>query len=64
MGRDQIDRQYEREEERLVTAFNRGDIGREEYNQGMRELQQEAREALREAEADEHERIRNDYGGW
>ena len=60
----QIDRHIDREESRLVEAFNRGDIGREEYNREMRALQQEAREAY-QADCDEAlERVNGDWGVW
>jgi hypothetical protein len=64
MGRDHIDRQFEREEDRLSKAYGDGTLSREEYHAEMQALQRDARDALREAEAEEHERIRREFGGW
>lgn len=41
----QVERQLDREEDQLVADFNAGRISREDYNEGMRDLQRDARDA-------------------
>jgi DNA-directed RNA polymerase beta' subunit len=64
MSRDQIERQMDGEQRRLDARYERGELTREEYNEECRALEREARDALRGAEEEEHDRIRREYGGW
>lgn len=47
---------YEREEQALCEAYNEGEITLAEYNQAMRELQADYREAAREAAQEAYDR--------
>lgn len=58
----QVERQLQREEDRIVEAFNRGELSRQEYNDEMRQLQREAREAYEQDLYDAQQAVRNDWG--
>ena len=60
----QVERQLDREEDRLSRDYNSGLISREDYNQGLRELQQEARDAYQQDLDEAAERVRDDWGVW
>lgn len=59
-----IDRHIEREEERLSRDFALGDISREDYNEALRDLQREAREAYQADMDDAAESVRDEWGNW
>ncbi len=48
--------QFDREEEALGQAWERGDISQKEYNMAMRDLQREYRESAHESARDAYER--------
>lgn len=58
----QVDRQMEREEERLSQDYSDGTISREEYNEQMRQLQRDAREAYEQDMYEAQERVRDEWG--
>ena len=58
---DQIERAMNREEDELAADLAEGRITITEYNRAMRDIQREAREDMREAQRDEHDR---NMGGW
>lgn len=60
----QVERHLDREEERLLRDYNEGLITREDYNAGLRELHQEARDAYQADMDDAAERVRDEWGGW
>lgn len=55
----QLDRAFEREEDRLHNAYEKGDLSTEELRAELRELQRDYRDAEREARDDW-----NEQGGW
>jgi hypothetical protein len=57
----QIERQLDREEDRLLADYNAGSISREDYNAEMRQLQHDAREAY---EMDREEALRDVDADW
>jgi hypothetical protein len=60
----QIDRHIEREEERLAQDYAAGRITRADYNEGLRELQREARDAYQADMDDAADRVRDEWGGY
>lgn len=59
----QVERQLDREENRLVDALNRGDISRADFNAEMKQLQRDAREAYQADRQEALERVRDEWGG-
>ena len=60
----QIERQMEREEEALSNDLATGRISRADYNEAMRDLQREARDAYHEDREDAMRRVDDDWGRW
>lgn len=60
----QIARHVEREEDRLQKDYAAGLISRHDYNQGLRDIAQEEREAYQADQDDAAEQVRNEWGGW
>ena len=60
----QIDRYIDREETRLLREFNDGLITRSEYNDAMRDLQRESRDAYQQDLDEAAERVRDEWGQW
>lgn len=60
----QVERQLDREENRIVEAFNRGDMSRDEYNTEMRQLQRDAREAYESDREDAMRAVDEEWGRW
>ena len=58
----QVERQMEREEERLCKDYAAGLISREDYNSGLRDIQQEARDAYQADMDDAADRVRDEWG--
>jgi hypothetical protein len=54
--------QIEREESRIEAAYERGELSREEYNEEMRQLQREYREAYEQDLEDAQMRVRDEWG--
>jgi hypothetical protein len=57
-----IDRHVEREEERLESDYEAGRLTREEYNEEMRLLQREARDAYAEEYERQREELDDEWG--
>lgn len=57
----QIERQLDREEDRLCADLNAGRISRADYNEEMRQLQRDARDAYEE---DREDALRNVDAEW
>ena len=55
-----IPRWYEKQQDELVDAMDRGEISREEFESALRELDAD----LREAEQDAVEDARDSFWGW
>ena len=49
-------RWFEKEEDRLTEALNRGEISDQEFSEAMRDLQRELRESAEEAARDAYDR--------
>jgi len=62
MRRSQIERMLDREETALVEDLNAGRISNAEFNEAMRDLQREAREAYQEDLHEAQERVRDEWG--
>jgi hypothetical protein len=63
MGRAwQIERQLDREEARLEKQLNDGSMSRAEYNDEMRQLQRDAREAYEQDLEDAQRAVRDEWG--
>lgn len=60
----QVERQLDREEDRIVRDFNNGVISREEYNAEMRQLQRDAREAYEMDREDAQRAVDEEWGRW
>lgn len=60
----QIDRHIDREEERLLRDFNQGLISRHDYNEALRDLQRDARDAYQADLDDAADRVRDEWGAW
>ena len=58
----QFDRHAAREEEQLERDLASGHISRAEFNEGLRELQREARDAYEQDREELLERVRDDWG--
>lgn len=61
----QIDRQLRREEDRVLAAYNSGELSREEYNAEMREIARAEREAYEQDREDALRHVDAEWGrGW
>jgi hypothetical protein len=60
----QVERQLEREEDRIVEDYNAGRITREEYNAEMRQLQRDARDAYEQDREDAIRDVDAEWGRW
>ncbi len=64
MGRDQVERAAEREEDALTADFNEGRITRDEYNKQMREIQRDVQAAYEQDREDALRDVDAEWGRW
>lgn len=60
----QIERSYEREAEALQRQYDEGQLTRQEFNEAMRQLDRDARDAYEEERQRAHDEVDQQFGGW